>query len=114
MGPGELEALVQKALDEARGKGVDQAEVAVSMDTGLSATARLGDVENLEYTNDRGLGVTVYKDSRKGNASTSDIRPQAILEAVDKACTFADCTAQDEHAGLADADLMCTDVKDLD
>lgn len=114
MGPKELEALVQMALDEARQRGIDQAEVAASHDTGLSATARLGDVENLEYTNDRGIGITVYRDSRKGSASTSDIRPEAIREAVAKACTFATCTAQDPHAGLADAELMCTAVKDLD
>lgn len=114
MGPSELEAIVRMALDRAREKGVDQAEVAASVDVGLSATARLGDVENLEYTNDRGVGITVFSDGRKGNASTSDIRPEAIHEAVEKACTFAACTARDEHAGLADADLMCVAVKDLD
>ena len=114
MEPKELEALVRMALDEARQQGVDQAEVAASHDRGLSATARLGDVENLEYTNDRGVGITVYKDSHKGSASTSDIGPEAIREAVRKACTFATYTEQDPHAGLADAELMCTDVKDLD
>ena len=114
LGCKELEALVHMALDEASRQGVDQAEVAASHDTGLSATARLGDVENLEYTNDRGVGITVYKDSRKGSASTSDISPAAVREAVTKACTFATYTAQDPHAGLADAELMCTDVRDLD
>jgi len=114
MGPRELEALVRMALDEARLQDVDQAEVAASHDRGLSATARLGDVENLEYTNDRGIGITVYKDSRKGSASTSDIRPEAVREAVSKARTFATCTAQDPYSGLADAELMCTDVQDLD
>jgi PmbA protein len=114
MGPTELEAVVKMALDEARARHADQAEVAASLDVGLSATARLGDVENLEYTNDRGVGITVYKDSRKGNASTSDIRPAAIREAVEKACTFAACTAQDKHAGLADPEMMCDDVRDLD
>jgi len=102
------------ALDEAEGLGADQAEVAASQDTGLAATARLGDVENLEYTSDRGIGITVYKNACKGSASTSDISPQAIREAVGKACTFADVTASDQYAGLADADLMCTDIKDLD
>ena len=114
MGREELETLVRTALEEAIKCGVDQAEVAVSSDTGLSATARLGDVENLEYTNDRGLWITVYKDKCKGNASTSDIRPESIREAVEKACTFASCTAQDKYSGLADADLMCTDILDLD
>ncbi len=109
-----LENLVEFTLDEARRHGVDQAEAAASQDMGLAATARLGDVESLEYTNDRGIGITVFKDSRKGNASTSDLSPEAIREAVAKAVSFARVTAQDEFAGLADAELMCTTVRDLD
>ena len=46
-GPGKLEAIVQLALDEAARLGVDQAEVAASHDTGLSATAWVGEVERL-------------------------------------------------------------------
>ena len=113
-GQQQLEDLVQMALAEARKCGVDQAEVAASHDTGLSATARLGDVENLEYTNDRGVGITVYMKQRKGNASTSDISPASIREVVQKACAFASYTAADKHSGLADAELMCTDLRDLD
>ncbi len=113
LGREDLEAIVRMALDEAHVLGADQAEVAASQDTGLATTARLGDVENLEYTNDRGIGVTVYKNSCKGSASTSDVSPQAIREAVAKACTFADVTASDQYAGLADAALMCTDIKEL-
>ncbi len=114
LGPQELEERVGLALDEARKRGVDQAEVSASHDQGLVATARLGDVENLEYTSDRGIGITVYKDFCKGSASTSDTSPAAIREAVSKACTFAEVTAADKYAGLADAELMCTDIRDLD
>jgi PmbA protein len=114
LGRTELEGLVTLALDEARRLGVDQAEVVASQDMGLTATARLGEVESLEYTNDRGVGITVYKDSRKGNASTSVVSPEAIREAVAKACTFANLTAEDKYAGLADAELMCQDIRDLD
>jgi len=114
LGHADLEKLVELALDEAQRHGVDQAEAAASQDAGLSATARLRDVESLEYTNDRGIGITVYKDSRKGNASTSDLSPAAIREAVAKAVSFANVTAQDEYAGLADAARMCKEVRDLD
>ena len=114
LGPTELEDIIASTLEEARKRGVDQAEVAVSHDVGLAATVRLGDVESLEYTNDRGMGITVYCGSRKGSASTSDISADAIREAVGKACTFATCTAEDKYAGLADADRMCNEVPDLD
>jgi len=111
---GELEGIIELALEEAKRQGVDQAEVAASIDSGLAATVRLGDVENLEYTNDRGIGVTVYKDQRKGSASTSETDPAAVREAVRKACSFARFTAPDEHSGLADAELMCAEPPDLD
>ena len=114
MGAKQLEDLVSLALDEAVRLGVDQAEAAASDDTGLSATARLGEVESLEYTNDRGIGITVFKDSRKGNASTSDMSETAIRETVAKAVSIASLTAQDEYSGLADADLMCRQIRNLD
>lgn len=110
----ELEDIVLQVLEEARKQGADQAEAAASHDIGLCVTARLGDVESLEYTNDRGVGITVYKNQKKGNASTSDFSPAALREAVTKACTFANFTAADEHAGLADAELMAQDPPDLE
>ncbi len=110
----ELEDIVSLVITEAREQGVDQAEVAASHDIGLSATARLGSVESLEYTNDRGVGITVYKDKKKGSASTSDFSPAALRETVIKACSFAKYTAADEHAGLADKSLMAGGIPDLD
>ncbi len=110
----ELEDIVSLVLNEAREQGADQAEAAASHDIGLSATARLGSVESLEYTNDRGIGVTVYKDQKKGSASTSDFSPAALRESVVKACSFAKYTAADEHSGLAEKELMASDIPDLD
>ena len=98
--------VVEFTLKCARERGVTQAEAVASHELGLSATARLGDVENLEYTNDKGIGVTVFVNACKGSASTSDFGETAIREAVDKACSIAKHTAADDCAGLADADLM--------
>lgn len=109
-----LETIVATALDEARRLGVDEAEVAARIDTGLAVTARLGDVENLEYTNDRGIGITVYRGHRKGSASTSELNGEAIREAVGKAASFATYTAADGCGGLADAASMAQDPADLD
>ncbi len=113
-GTEKLEELIELALAEARRLGVDQVEVAASHDKGLSTTVRLGEVESLEYSNDRGVWVTVYRNSRKGSASTSETTPEAIREIVAKANSFAKLTAADEHSGLADADMMCKDLRDLD
>src|SRR5262249_3546779 len=85
-----------------------------SVDTGLSVTARLGEVETLEYQRDRGLGVTVYRDKRKGSASTADLAPQAIRETVDKAFSIGGFTAADEASGLPEPHTVAGDLPDLD
>jgi PmbA protein len=112
--PEELSGIVERALEEARRGGATQAEAAVSTDTGLSVTVRFGEVETLEYQRDRGMGVTVYVDGRKGSASTADLSWKAVSETVHKALSIARFTAADPFAGLADAALMARDIPDLD
>jgi PmbA protein len=110
----DLQTLVALAIDEAKKLGATDVEAAVSVDTGLSVTARLGEVETLEYQRDRGMGVTVYRGKRKGSASTADLTAQAIRESVAKAYSIAGFTAEDECAGLPDPDTIASDPPDLD
>jgi PmbA protein len=109
----DLESIVAGALEEARRAGAAQAEAGVSTDVGLSVTVRLGEVESLEYQRDRGMGVTVYVEGRKGSASTADLSRDAVRETVAKAVSIARFTAADPCAGLADAALMAREVPDL-
>lgn len=108
-----LAEVVEQALAEARRAGASQAEAEASHDAGLTVTARMREIETIEYQNDRGLGVTVYVGRHKGSASSSDFAPEAIAETVRRAAAIARETAPDEHAGLADADEMASEVPDL-
>jgi PmbA protein len=110
----DLLALVELALEEARVLGASQAEASVSMDVGLSVSARLGEVETVEYQRDRGMGITVYFGTRKGSASTADLGAAALRETVAKACSIARYTAEDPCAGLPDPQELAHDVPDLD
>ena len=109
-----LEAAAAIALDKAKLAGATEAEVSLSQGAGFSVTGRLSDVETLEHHRDQGLGVTVYIDGQKGSASTSDLRPEAIAEAAEKACALAAYAAQDSCAGLADPSRLADDWPDLD
>jgi len=109
-----LTELVKSCLAEAKQQGASSAEASISIDHGLSVTARLGEAETLEHHNDRGLGVTIYMGQKKGTASTSNFEASAIKDAVTAACNIAKYTEEDECAGLADAKLMAKDVQDLD
>ena len=72
------------------------------------------EVETLEYHRDQGVGITVYFGQRKGNASTSDLGPDALEESVQRACGLAKYAAADDCAGLADADRLAHSIPDLD
>jgi len=110
----DLLALVELALAEARTLGAAQAEAAVSMDVGLSVSARLGAAETVQYQRARGMGVTVYFGTRKGTASTADLSPAGLRETVAKACSIARFTAEDPCAGLPEPDMLAKHVPDLD
>lgn len=90
------------------------AEVGVTKSGGLSVSTRLQEIENVEFNNDGALGISVYIGQQKGNASTSDLTPEAIKNTVEAALAIAKYTSPDECAGLADKELMAFNAPDLD
>jgi PmbA protein len=110
----ELKEIVSLALAEARRRGASECEVAASLNHGISASVRLGEVDTVEYQRDRGLGITVYFDKRKGSASTADLAAGAVRAMVEKACSIARYTSADECAGLPEADALARDIPELD
>lgn len=115
--PGALETLRNRAeriLEEAKRQGATSAEVGLSLSQGLSVTARLGEVETLEFHRDRGVSLTVYFGQRKGSASSGDDADASISEMVAAACAIARHTGEDPSAGIAEAALLAQRVPDLD
>jgi PmbA protein len=51
---------------------------------------------------------------RRGHASTSDLSREALEQTVDAAAAIARHTAEDDCAGLPDAELLARDAPDLD
>ena len=109
----ELRQAVSFAVELATKSGAS-AEVAVTKVSGLSVSTRLQEIENVEFTNDGALGISVYMGQQKGNASTSDLSEGAIQNAVEAALAIAKYTSPDDCTGLADKDLMAFDAPDLE
>jgi len=108
-----LRDAVSFAIETAQKAGAT-AEVGVTKVSGLSVSTRLQEIENVEFTNDGALGISVYLGQQKGNASTSDLTPEAIKNTVEAALAIAKYTSPDECAGLADKELMAFNAPDLD
>ena len=109
----ELRQAVSFAVELATKSGAS-AEVAVTKVSGLSVSTRLQEIENVEFTNDGALGISVYMGQQKGNASTSDLSEGAIRNAVEAALAIAKYTSPDDCTGLADKDLMAFEAPDLE
>jgi PmbA protein len=110
-----LAELTGDVIRRARAAGASQAEVSASVSTGLSVNVRMGEVETVERTRDRGFGLTVYFGQRKGSASTADLKPASIEATLAQACAIARYTEPDPCAGLADAAWMArAPLPDLD
>jgi len=110
----QLRATAQQALDLACSLGASDAVADISESVGLSVSTRRAQVETIEHTRDKGLGITVYIGSRRGNASTSDFAPAAIRQSVEAAYNIARYTAEDPAAGLPDDDTLERAPRDLD
>lgn len=109
-----LQQISQDILAHARKGGATACETNVSDGFGQTVTVRQGAVETIEYNRDKGLSVTVYMGQKRGHASTSDFSPQAISDTVAAALSIARYTANDDCAGLAEAELLAKDYPDLD
>ena len=108
-----LRDAVSFAIETAKKAGAT-AEVGVTKVSGLSVSTRLQEIENVEFTNDGALGISVYLGQQKGNASTSDLSEEAIKNTVEAALAIAKYTSPDDCTGLADKDLMAFEAPDLE
>lgn len=106
--------LANDIISKAKKMGASCVEVDAGISSGFSLNVRKNEVETIEHSNGKNLGVTVYFGYRTGSATTSDLSSQAINAMLEKACYIARFTSEDPFVGLADKTLMAYDYKELD
>nr|WP_315472257.1 metalloprotease PmbA [uncultured Undibacterium sp.] len=109
----QFKQITQDMLRIARDKGATDAAVEVSEGGGLSISVRKGKVETIEQNRDKGIGITVYVGKKRGNASTSDFSRKSLEDTVEAAYNIARFTAEDDCAGLPDAEMLEKHPQDL-
>lgn len=109
-----LQSVAQDILQEAKRLGADQAEVNVDVNKGFTVSGHGGDVETVEYHQDKAIDISVYFGKRIGSAGLSDISPRAIKDAVLAACHIAKFTDEDPASGLADKEELAFQYPSLD
>ncbi|WP_028388399.1 metalloprotease PmbA [Legionella fairfieldensis] len=109
-----LSELMEDVLARARERGATDAMVSVNHDSGFSVDVRMGEVETVAFSEDKGVSLIVYMGHRKGGASSTDTSSAALDTLVNAACDIARVSAEDPCFGLADPELMSNQHPDLD
>jgi len=78
---GDLESIIERALEEARARGATQAEAAVSQDSGLSVGVRLGDLK--ESLPDYAIAAIREALPAFGRQIRGFDRPDAVLTGIE-------------------------------
>ena len=96
----DLESLAAEVVAMAVKAGASDAEAVVREGDEFSVTVRLGEVETLQDSGSRGLGLRVFRGQRSASTSTSDLTAEGIRQLVEGALALAKVTEEDPFSGL--------------
>ena len=104
---------VQDLLQTARSRGATGGDALLVDSTSFDTQVRLGDVETVQNSHQKRLGLRLFFGQRSATTSTSDFSPASLRQLLDDTCVLAQAMAADEYAGLPEADEAATTVPDL-
>ena len=78
----DLKALAAEVVARAVKAGATDAETVVSEGDEFSVSVRMGEVETLQESGSRGMGLRVFMGKRSASASTSDLTLDGIEQLV--------------------------------
>ena len=99
----DLESLAADVVALAVKAGASDAEAVVREGDEFSVNVRMGQVETLQESGSRGLGLRVFLGTRSASSSTSDLTAEGIRQLVDGAMALAKVTEEDPFTGLPEA-----------
>ncbi len=105
--------VVQDLLQTARARGATGGDALLVDSTSFEAQVRLGDVETVQNSHQKRLGLRLFFGQRSATTSTSDFSSASLRQLLDDTCALAQAMAEDEYAGLPDPGEVATTVPDL-
>ena len=105
--------VVQELLQTARTRGASGGDALLVDSMSFEAQVRLGDVETVQNSHQKRLGLRLFFGQRSATTSTSDFSPASLRQLLDDTCALAQAMAADECAGLPGADEVASTVPDL-
>ena len=100
--------------DRAVKRGATAAEVIIRQWTEFSVGVRIGEIETLKESTDRGLGLRVLIDGKQASVSASDFSADSVTSLIEEVVELARLTSPDDTAGLPDSQELASTIPDLD
>lgn len=99
-------SLLDDALAKARAAGAHAADAVLTASSSLSASVRLGALEDLSRSEGVDLGIRLFAGSGSAIVAVSDLSAPAVARSVETAMALARAAPPDPYAGLADVTLL--------
>src|SRR5262249_41963173 len=80
----------------------------------FSASVRLGEVEKIQQSQEKRLGLRLFVDHSSAITSTADFTHNALNALVEETLVLAKATAADDFSGLPAQEMLASDLPDLD
>lgn len=105
-----LADLTQQLLDVARRAGADAADAIAMQGTSVAIGVRAGALEQANRSEGVDIGLRVLVGQRQACVSSSDTKPDTLVQMAERAVAMAKEAPDDPHTGLADPAQLATDT----
>lgn len=106
--------VAERLLAAARAAGADTADTVVIAGEALSASCRLGRIEEVEHAEGDDMGLRVLVGRRQAMVSTNRGARADFAGLAERAVAMARAAPEDPYCGLAEPERLARDVPDLD
>ncbi len=113
LNPADLKAPLKSLLALAKRAGADSADAVATHGRSLSVTVRGGDIEDVDSSEGRDVGLRVMVGKRQACVSSSDISEASLSMLAERAVAMAKLAPEDPYCGLAPQDRLATNNPDL-
>jgi len=110
----QLDNLAAEVLQQAQRIGASAGDVLIATGESFSAGVRLGEVEKVQQSREKRLGLRLFIGHGSAITSTADFTRDALIALVEETVALAKATAADEFSGLPGAEFLARDFPDLD
>jgi len=109
-----LAPALKTLLTQAKKHGADAADAISTHGRSLGIVVRQGDLEDVDNSEGKDIGLRVFVGKRQACVSSSDLSNSSLDKLAERAVAMARLAPEDPFCGLADDAMLSTETHDLD